>query len=79
MDSQENKIDSSLQGQFANTDRDEATLGLTRVRQPIPDGVADEDQPIQRPPETQPEPRPATPVMNSSPNSSQSTNTNSPA
>jgi hypothetical protein len=63
---------------FANTERDEATLGVSGNRQNSPE-LADEDQPIQRPPESIPEPRPPTPNMNSSPNSSQSTNTNSPA
>ena len=65
--------------QYENVDRDEATLALSKSRRVSPEGVADGDQPIQRPPESQPEPRPATPVMNPSPNSSQSTNTNSPA
>lgn len=64
---------------YENVDRDEATLGLSKSRKPSPTGVADEDQPVQRPPESQPEPRPAAPVMNPSPNPSQSTNTNSPA
>jgi hypothetical protein len=68
-----------MNSKYENIDRDEATLGLTKNRKDSPKGVADEDQPIQRPPETQPEPRPATPIMSPSLNTSQSTNTNSPA
>ena len=63
---------------YANTERDEATLGKSGNRQNAP-GLADDDQPIQRPPESQPEPRPPDPIMSSTHISSQRTNTNSPA
>ena len=55
-----------MNSKFENTDRDEATLGLSKSRKQSPQGVADEDQPVQRPPESQPEPRPATPIMSPS-------------
>jgi hypothetical protein len=65
------------------TQRDEQTLGRTQDRQATenPQGFADEVQPTWAPPETQPEPLTSEPVMsqNQPSNSSQSTNTNSPA
>jgi hypothetical protein len=64
-----------MTSQFENVDRDEATLGLSKSRKPGPPGLAEEDQPIQRPPETRPEPRPVEPTMSLPLNSSQSTNT----
>ncbi len=54
---------------FSNTDRDEATLGTRKARVDSPNGLADEDQPVQRPPEAQPEPRPVDPILKQSPNS----------
>ncbi|MGE0526558.1 MAG: hypothetical protein AB7G93_13840 [Bdellovibrionales bacterium] len=64
---------------FDNTNRDEGTLGRADQRYAERAGLADEDQPSWSPPETQPEPRPTEPVLNQPSNSSQSTNTNSPA
>lgn len=66
------------QDRFANTDRDEATLGTSKERKSDP-ALADEDQPTWQPPESQPEPRPANPIMNNSQPSNPSTNTPSPA
>lgn len=63
---------------FANVDRDEATLGVSKNRE-TDSGLASEDQPTWHPPESQPEPRPAQPIMNPSQPSNPSTNTNSPA
>ena len=50
---------------FANTDRDEETLGKSKGRENDP-GLAAEDTPQWQPPESVPEPRPADPIMNSS-------------
>lgn len=61
-----------------DVDRDEATLGSTKERHPD-ERLADGEQPTWQPPESQPEPRPADPIMNSSQLSNPSTNTNSPA
>lgn len=62
-----------------NTERDEATLGVSRNRRDDP-GLANEDQPTWQPPESQPEPRPAEPILNNpSQLSNPNTNTNSPA
>lgn len=68
-----------MPSQFENVDRDEATLGSSKSRKQGPDGVADEGQPIQRPPETLPEPRPVEPIMSPPLSSNPSTSTNSPA
>lgn len=57
---------------FSNTDRDEATLGVSGNRKNDP-GLSNEDQPPYSPPESQPEPRPPNPYLNSD------TNPNSPA
>ncbi len=54
---------------FANTDRDDATVGVKHERNVDPK-LADKDQPTWQPPESQPEPRPADPVMDSSLDSS---------
>lgn len=66
--------DKNKKDRLSNTDRDEATLGVSGNRKNDP-GLADEDQPVYRPPEGQPEPRPVEPILTSTPN----TNTNSPA
>lgn len=55
-----------MTSQFENVDRDEATLGLSKSRKQGPPGIAEEGQPIQRPPETLPEPRPVEPTMSPS-------------
>jgi hypothetical protein len=71
-------MDSKKPDRFANTERDDATLGVSKTRN-VPKELANEDQPTWQPPESQPEPRPANPIMNPSQPSNQSTNTNSPA
>ncbi len=68
--------DQKRNDRFSNTDRDEATLGVSGNIKNNP-GLSNEDQPTYRPPEGIPEPRPVEPILN--PNSSQSTDTNSPA
>lgn len=52
--------------QFKNTVRDEATLGTNRDRFAQQPGLADEDSPTWRPPETEPEPRPVEPILDES-------------
>ena len=52
---------------YSNTDRDEATLGVSGNRTNDP-GLANEDQPTWAPPEGQPEPRPVEPILNPNPN-----------
>lgn len=71
---------------YANTDRDDATTGISHQRKAGQNGLADEDtpqwappehQPEPRPDEERPEPRPVDPVLRKD-NPTQS-NTNSPA
>lgn len=50
---------------FANTEREESHLGNRKSLVDDPQGFADGDQPVQRPPESQPEPRPMQPTMTS--------------
>lgn len=76
--SENSKPDKNEKSRFANTQRDEATLGTHKDRE-SDSKLADENQPTWQPPESQPEPRPADPIMNSSQQSNQNTNTNSPA
>ena len=82
----QNETANKKNDRFSNTDRDEATLGVSGNRKNNP-GLANEDQPAYqspegkpepRPPEGQPEPRPPEPIMNSTPQST-IPNTNSPA
>lgn len=47
-----------------NTTRDEATTGKNQNLSTPQPGLADEDTPQWRPPETDPEPRPVEPTMN---------------
>ena len=70
--------DNSGNDPFANTERDEGTLGVRHDRKVNP-ALADEDQPTWQPPESIPEPRPADPIMKPTQQSNPSTNTNSPA
>ena len=65
--------------EFGNTERDEATVGTHKDKNVDPK-FADKDQPEWQPPESQPEPRPANPIMNSTQQTNLNTsNSNSPA
>ena len=63
---------------YKNIDRDDATLGTNKRRQGD-SHLADGDQPTWQPPESQPEPRPADPILKPTQLSNPSTNINSPA
>lgn len=57
----------SQDGGYHNVSRDEATLGQHRDRATALPGLANEDQPAWRPPESQPEPRPLDPILDQTP------------
>ncbi|NJM09729.1 MAG: hypothetical protein HC883_02195 [Bdellovibrionaceae bacterium] len=59
LETKESKDEKIRQDKFADTERDEGTLAKTDDLNADP-SLADEDQPTWQPPESIPEPRPAT-------------------